>query len=58
MLSLGPIKWLGGYTLAAMGGGFIVTRILEAVWSGAPEIVHAVGFHRDVDADSDVGNDE
>ena len=30
---------------------------MEAVWD-APEAVRAAAFHRDVDADSDVGNDE
>ena len=58
MLGLGPIKWLGGYLMASIAAGFMVTRIMEAVWSSAPEIVQAAVFRRRVGAGSDVGDDE
>ena len=57
MLNLGPVKWMGGILMASISGGVIVTKNMEAVWD-APEAVRAAAFHRDVDADSDVGNDE
>ena len=58
MFGLGPIKWLGGYMMASIAAGFMDTRIMEAVWSGAPEIVQAAIFRRRVGAGNDVGNDE
>ena len=58
MFGLGPIKWLGGYMMASIVAGFMVTRIMEAVWSSAPEIVQAAVFRRRVGAGSDVGDDE
>ena len=58
MFGLGPIKWLGGYLMASIAAGFMVPRIMEAVWSGAPQIVQAAIFRRRVGAGSDVGDDE
>tara|TARA_Y100000310_G_scaffold3270_1_gene4176 strand:+ start:1010 stop:1183 length:174 start_codon:yes stop_codon:yes gene_type:complete len=57
-MNIGPIKWLGGYVFASIAAGFMVTRLLEAVWGGAPEIVRAVAFRGRLDSRSDKRNDE
>jgi hypothetical protein len=44
--------------MASIAAGFLVTRIMEAVWSGAPEIVQAAVFRRRMGAGSNVGDDE